>query len=122
MKIKILIITFLGLIISCYNDNDWFPKGNVDILSINKSNYEDNINKSYGIVTLRISNSGLSIISKSTFTIEIKTDENTYWKSSVNELRILPGESITTITEFDIINNTEIVDKENIVITSSFFE
>jgi len=111
-----LIIPGLG---SCRSPSDYYPGGTVELAG----HYEF---ESAGIKTLYatvlISNTGASVISRSTFGLSATTNTRCYHNTLVSELRILPGRSIWTTLALNYSSLTETLLADGLTVEHSFFE
>ncbi len=114
-----LVIFIVISIVSCSNTN-WYPEGNVEIVSYRV--YDEAGNRNCAIF-YKIENTGLGQISSTNVSFSVKTNSGEYYITVVDETIVLPGEDIfgnSTVTFFD---NTETVSgSADIVIQNFFFE
>lgn len=119
MKSNILMLFFIVFLMSCANDDEWYPEGSVEVINLNHEEVDGSL---YGTITLKVSNTGLSKISTVTSTVQIQSDKRVYWKTIVNEITILPDEYITADFDIGYVDIDELVTIEDIKVTNAFFE
>ncbi|MFH2113425.1 MAG: hypothetical protein ABIJ86_02815 [Spirochaetota bacterium] len=111
-----LLITLLG---ACRDPSDWYPCGMVELAG----SYElesDGTKSLYA--TVRISNTGGSVISHSTFGLSASTDFSCYYNTVVSEVRILPGMAIWTTLAIPYANPEEYLLQDGLLVENGFFE
>ncbi len=116
-----LIIFSAALIVlgSCADPVGWYPSGTVTVAGTYES---DDVGVRSLVVTATIENTGISTISRSTFTITAVTDARTYWNTVTSETRVLPGAKIKVTGVIDYLGSAEILKAEGLVIGDVFFE
>lgn len=130
MKIikKIIVITsVLMMFLSCDTGANWYPAGKVELTSYR---IDEEFGEKSCVIFYKITNSGLSRISLSTFSMEITTlssEDNTseyhYYSSVADKTTILPQKSVYGSFVLNFFDEGEVISsKEKIAITDAFFE
>lgn len=111
-----LMLLFLG---ACRLPDDWYPLGTVDIAGY----YElESPGTKTLVATVRIGNTGASVISRSTFGLRASTDIRCYYSTVVSETRILPGAAIWTSLLIPYADPVEYLIEDGLAVESGFFE
>lgn len=117
---KKIVLIFIFFFMHCSQQPDWYPTGNVKIMSYRT--YE-NLSVKNCNVFYSISNTGISKISQSTISFQINTLEGIYYLTEINQTTILPNTGIFDSFSFSFFTNTENVSNMNqIAISGYFFE
>jgi hypothetical protein len=116
--VVLLALVILGLG-SCRDPADWYPSGTIELAG----HYEF---ESAGIkalyATVLISNTGGSVISRSTFGLSARTNARSYQTTVVSETRILPGASIWAAAALPYASLAETLASGGISVGHEFFE
>ena len=118
-----LLILGLGIImalISCGDNLDWYPRGEVKIVSFS---VYDNTGTRNCILYYRITNTGLSKITTTSLSVQVKTDSGVYYKTALNNTGVLSGKEIygELIIQFTT-NKAKIQNTNDVRISNYFFE
>ena len=111
-----VLVTCLG---SCSDPSDWYPCGRVELAGY----YElESLDGKSLYATVQISNTGGSVISRSTFGLKATTDFSCYYNTVVSEVRILPGMGIWTTLEIPYAGVDEFLLEDGLAVENGFFE
>jgi hypothetical protein len=111
-----LLVAGLG---SCHNPAEWYPCGTVELAG----HYElESPGTKSLYATVRISNTGGSVISRSTFGLSATTDFSCYYNTVVSETRILPGMAIWTTLVIPYAGTDEYLLDDGLLVENGFFE
>jgi len=116
MKKIIYIFTFF--LISCSDPSEWYPLGEITILSHRL--YINENEKLVCKVNYEIKNTGKSKISTSIISFKISTDQDDYYYTTEEFITILPENSIYKEYSQVLLNQNEIL--SNISVLSNYFE
>lgn len=114
----LLAVLIIGLG-SCRDPSDWYPRGTVEVAGY----YElEGLDTKSLYATVQISNTGGSVISRSTFGLKATTDFSCYYNTVVSEIRILPGMGIWTTLEIPYAGVDEFLLEDGLAVEYGFFE
>jgi hypothetical protein len=119
MKHVMLVVILVAVLVSCNQPSDWYPCGTVELAA----HYElesDGTKSLYA--TVKISNIGDSVISRSTFGLSATTDFSCYHTTVVSEVRILPGMAIWTTVAITYAGLDEGLAEGGLSVENGFFE
>jgi hypothetical protein len=115
----VLLVLLASVMGSCRDPSDWYPCGTVGLAG----HYElESLGTRSLYATVRISNTGGSVISRSTFGLSATTDSSCYYSTVVSEVRILPGMSIWTTLAIPYAGLDEYLLDDGLAVESWFFE
>jgi len=116
LMLLVLLVSALG---SCRHPLDWYPRGTVELAG----HYElESLGTKSLYATVQISNTGGSVISRSTFGLRVTTDFSCYYNTVVSELRILPGMAIWTTLIIPYAGTDEFLQEDGLAVEYGFFE
>ncbi len=119
MKSLILLAILVAGLVSCRDPTDWYPSGAVELVA----HYELESDGTNSLnATVKISNTGGSVISRSTFGLRATTDFSCYHTTVVSEVRILPGMAIWTTLAIPYANLDEFLVEDGLSVENGFFE
>ncbi|OHD76045.1 MAG: hypothetical protein A3J97_05800 [Spirochaetes bacterium RIFOXYC1_FULL_54_7] len=119
MKCLVLLAILVSGLGSCHDPTDWYPCGTVELAG----HYElESLGTKSLYATILISNTGGSVISRSTFGLSAITDFSCYYNTVVSEVRILPGMAIWTTLTIPYANPDEFLLEDGLVVENGFFE
>jgi hypothetical protein len=111
-----IVVASLG---SCGDPSEWYPSGTVELAGY----YElESLGTKSLYATVQISNTGGSVISRSTFGLRVTTDFSCYYNTVVSELRILPGMAIWTTLVIPYASPDEFLQEGGLAVEYGFFE
>jgi len=119
--LSIMITAFVALGASCNrgSPSDWYPSGQATVVS----HYEATEGGARTcLVTLKIENTGLSKIAKSTVSLPVLTDKKTYLKTLVSNMAILPGKAVYETAAVAYAEAAETTAIAKITIAGEFYE
>lgn len=112
-------LLLIQALVSCRNLADWYPSGMVELAT----HYElESLGTKSLFATVRISNTGGSVISRSTFGLRATTDFSSYYTTLVSEVRILPGKAIWTTLVIPYAGPDEVLSEGGLTVENGFFE
>ena len=115
-----MLLVLLAVVMnSCPNPADWYPSGTITLAGYYE--FESAGTKSV-YATVLISNTGGSVISRSTFGVSAITDGGRYYSTAVSDIRILPNEAIWTTVALEYANPLECLIEYGVSILHGFFE
>jgi hypothetical protein len=121
MRNRIVMAMFTAfVVVSCHDAASWYPAGTVELAGF--SEYEDSLGDRYCAVNLKAVNTGQSRILKTTVSVKLVTDAETYYRTVESDLSILPGKSVFVSLTVPYYANTETTAEDKITIEDSFFE
>lgn len=103
----------------CGEAASWYPVGTVEIVDLHEGG------DGYGawcVVTYRVGNIGKSRINRTTFTITLRTNASTYYRTVVDETSVPPGMSVVNHHRIDFHDPTEVVEAESAAVGNSFYD
>lgn len=119
MKSFFLLATLIAGLASCRDPSDWYPCGMVELAA----HYElESLGTKSLYATVKISNTGGSVISRSTFGLRATTDFSPYYTTLVSEVRILPGMAIWTTVVIPYAATAETLSEGGLSVENGFFE
>jgi hypothetical protein len=123
MLVGMLMGMLMGMLVagmvSCRDPSDWYPCGTVELAG----HYElESLGTKSLYATVRISNTGGSVISRSTIGLRATTDSGCYHTSAVSEMRILPGKAIWTTLTIPYAGLAEVLIEDGLVVQQGYFE
>jgi len=115
----ILLSMLAAVLCSCRDPSDWYPCGTVELAG----HYEFEADGTKSLyATVLISNTGGSVISRSTFGLSAATDSRCYYSTVVSEVRILPGMAIWTTLTMPYAGLDESLAQDGLAVRYGFFE
>ena len=120
MQKMIFLLSILTIYTSCQTSTDWYPKGKVNLAGFR---IVDAMNTRNCVLFYHITNTGISKITTTTFSLKIQSDLGTYYKTIINGTPIQPTRDIFGDYSISFLSNTEILtNSNNISISGSYFE
>ncbi|MDX9959126.1 MAG: hypothetical protein RBT68_11850, partial [Spirochaetia bacterium] len=115
----VILVVLFAVMSSCRDPSDWYPCGTVELAG----HYElESLGTKSLYATVRISNTGGSVISRSTIGLRATTDSGCYYATVVREMRILPGTAIWTTLTIPYASPAELLIEGGLVVQQGFFE
>lgn len=115
----VLMAVLIASLGSCRDPSDWYPSGTVEVAGY----YElESLDAKSLYATVQISNTGGSVIGRSTFGLKATTDFSCYYNTVVSEIRILPGMRIWTTLEIPYAGVDEFLLEDGLAVEYGFFE
>lgn len=112
---------FLLILLSCQNEEKWYPDADVTIVS--QYEYSDPITTTKQLlITCVIHNTSDTTINSGATTLQAKTDKREYLQTISINARIIPNGKIAVNTTIIYIDNTEQLQHNGVTVYSSFFD
>ena len=117
-KVLYLSIIAIVLVVSCNTGMEW-PQASVNVKSTAQ---RDEGGARFLVVRYSLTNTCNSVITRSTVSFSANTATQSYYFTHVEEMRILPGNTIYVTAEQRLIAATETLTPNSLEIRDCFFE